>query len=285
VPRAEAAPAKLNLFLHVTGRREDGYHLLDSLAVFAALADTVTTAWADALTLAVTGPFAAAAGGGDDNLVLRAARALSPRHGASLTLEKMIPVAAGLGGGSSDAAAALRLLARLWRLPPATPALAVTLGADVPVCLSPAPQRMQGIGEVLAPAPALPPGLGLVLANPRVPLATPPVFRARSGPFDAPAALPARFADAADLAAFLATTRNGLEEAAVSLCPPIAAVRAACAALPGALLARMSGSGPTCFALFATVAEAQSAARLLIAREPGWWAWGGGLYREGEAGL
>jgi 4-diphosphocytidyl-2-C-methyl-D-erythritol kinase len=282
---AEAAPAKLNLFLHVTGRRDDGYHLLDSLAVFSALADTLTATEADALTLSVTGPFAPAAGRGDDNLVLRAARALSPRHGASLTLGKMIPVAAGLGGGSSDAAAALRLLARLWHMPPPTPALAVTLGADVPVCLSPAPARMQGIGEVLSPAPALPAGLGLVLANPRVPLATPPVFSARSGPFDAPVSLPARFADAADLAAFLATTRNGLEDAAVSLCPVIATVRAACAALPGALLARMSGSGPTCFALFATVAEAERAAGLLTAREPGWWAWGGGLYREGQAGL
>jgi 4-diphosphocytidyl-2-C-methyl-D-erythritol kinase len=282
---AEAAPAKLNLHLHVTGRREDGYHLLDSLAVFVALADHVSAAPAAALSLSVTGPFAAAAGGGDDNLVLRAARALGPGRGAALALEKRIPVAAGLGGGSSDAAAALRILSRLWAVPPATPSLAVTLGADVPVCLAAAPARMQGIGEVLSPAPALPPGLGIVLANPRLPLATPPVFRARVGPFDAPASLPDRFADAADLATFLATTRNGLEAAALSLCPPIAAVLAACAALPGALLARMSGSGPTCFALFATIAEAEAAATLLRQREPGWWAWGGGLYREGEAGL
>lgn len=282
---AEAAPAKLNLFLHVTGRREDGYHLLDSLAVFASLADTLTATPAGALSLAVTGPFAAAAGGDDDNLVLRAARALAPGRGAALALRKVIPVAAGLGGGSSDAAAALRLLARLWHLPPAPATLAVSLGADVPVCLAPRPARMQGIGEILSPAPALPAGMGLVLANPRVPLATPPVFRARTGPFDAPVSLPARFADAADLAAFLATTRNGLEAAAISLCPPIAAVLAACAALPGALLARMSGSGPTCFALFATLAEAEAAAALLTAREPGWWTWGGGLYREGQAGL
>lgn len=282
---AEAAPAKLNLFLHVTGRRDDGYHLLDSLAVFAGLADDLAAIPAASLSLAVTGPFAEAAGGGDDNLVLRAARALGPGQGAALTLAKHIPVAAGLGGGSSDAAAALRLLSRLWHLPPATPARAVTLGADVPVCLNPVPARMQGIGEVLSPAPALPPGLGLMLANPRVPLATPPVFRARSGPFDAPATLPAGFADAADLAGFLATTRNGLEAAALSLCPPISAVLAGCAALPGALMARMSGSGPTCFALFATAAEAEAAAVLLRQREPGWWAWGGGLYREGQAGL
>ncbi len=253
--------------------------------MFASLADRVSAAPAASLSLAVTGPFATEAGGGEDNLVLRAARALGPGQAAALALEKRIPVAAGLGGGSSDAAAALRLLSRLWAVPPATPALALTLGADVPVCLAPAPARMQGIGEVLSPAPALPPGLGLVLANPRVPLATPPVFRARSGPFDAPATLPSRFADAADLAGFLATTRNGLEAAALSLCPPISAVLAACAALPGALLARMSGSGPTCFALFATVAEAEAAAALLRQSKPGWWAWGGGLYREGQAGL
>ncbi|MCU0889224.1 MAG: 4-(cytidine 5'-diphospho)-2-C-methyl-D-erythritol kinase, partial [Rubritepida sp.] len=156
---AEAAPAKLNLYLHVTGRRDDGYHLLDSLAVFASLADRVSAAPAASLSLAVTGPFAAEAGGGEDNLVLRAARALGPGQGAALSLEKHIPVAAGLGGGSSDAAAALRLLSRLWAVPPATPALAVSLGADVPVCLAPAPARMQGIGDVLSPAPALPPGL------------------------------------------------------------------------------------------------------------------------------
>lgn len=219
--------------------------------------------------------------------MLRAARALNPRpgQGAALTLEKEIPVAAGLGGGSSDAAAALRLLPRLWGLPPVAASLAVTLGADVPVCLAPGPARMQGIGEVLSPAPALPPALGIVLANPRVTLPTPPVFRARSGPFDPPVAIPQRFADAADLAAFLATTRNGLEAAALSLCPVIATVLSACAALPGALIARMSGSGPTCFALFPSAADAEAAAALLGRRERRWWAWGGGLYRGGEAGL
>jgi 4-diphosphocytidyl-2-C-methyl-D-erythritol kinase len=200
-------------------------------------------------------------------------------------LEKHIPVAAGLGGGSSDAAAALRLLSRLWAVPKPARAVAARLGADVPVCLAAAPARMQGIGEIVTPARPLPAGLGLVLANPRLPLATPSVFHARSGPFDAPAEMPARLADAAALAAWLRTTRNGLEDAAVSLCPPVAGVLAACAALPDALIARMSGSGPTCFALFPTVAAAEAGAAALARAEPAWFTWGGGLYRQGPGGL
>jgi len=270
----------------VTGRRDDGYHLLDSLAVFASLADTVSATRSDAFSLSVTGPFAEAVGAGDDNLVLRAARLLAPHGaGAALSLDKRIPVAAGLGGGSSDAAAALRLLSRLWGVPMPAREAALRLGADVPVCLAAAPQRMQGIGEVVSAAPPLPVGLGMVLANPRLPLATPAVFRARSGSFDPPAELPAHFADAAALAAWLRTTRNGLEAAAVSLCPPVADVLAACAALPGALVARMSGSGPTCFALFPTVAAAEAGAAALSRAEPGWFTWGAGLYREGAGGL
>jgi 4-diphosphocytidyl-2-C-methyl-D-erythritol kinase len=285
-PVRDWAPAKVNLFLHVTGRRDDGYHLLDSLVVFADLADRLEARPAPALSLAVTGDFAAGAGAVGDNLVLRAARLLAPPNaGAALSLEKRIPVAAGLGGGSSDAAAALRLLSRLWGVPLPARAAVARLGADVPVCLSATPQRMQGIGEVVSPAPPLPEGLGLVLANPRLPLATQAVFGAYAQPFDAPAALPARLDDAAVLASWLRTTRNGLEPAAISLCPPVAEVLAACAALPGALLARMSGSGPTCFALFRSVAAAEAAAGLLARAEPGWFVCGAGLYREGAAGL
>lgn len=270
----------------MTGRRDDGYHLLDSLAVFAGLADTVSATPSDALSLSVTGPFAEAVGTAEDNLVLRAARVLAPPGaGAALSLDKRIPVAAGLGGGSSDAAAALRLLSRLWGVPIPAREAAARLGADVPVCLAARPARMQGIGEVLSPAPPLPAGLGMVLANPRLPLATQAVFRARSGSFDTPAELPARLADAAMLAAWLRATRNGLEAAALSLCPAVAEVLAACAALPGALIARMSGSGPTCFALFPTVAAAEAGAAALSRAEPGWFAWGGGLYREGAGGL
>jgi 4-diphosphocytidyl-2-C-methyl-D-erythritol kinase len=273
---AEAAPAKINLYLHVTGRRADGYHLLDSLVVFAGAADALRVAPAEGLTLAVEGPFAGALAGEGDNLVLRAARALAARAGiaprGALTLTKRLPVASGIGGGSADAAAALRLLARFWGVPPADGAMAVTLGADVPVCLAARPARMQGIGEVLLAAPRLPP-FGLVLVNPGVAVPTPAVFRARGGGFRAAAALPDAWPDAGAMAADLAGLENDLEAAAVGLAPAIGEVLAALRALPGGLLARMSGSGATCFALFADAAAAAAAARA-VAR-PGWWCWGG----------
>lgn len=268
---AEFAPAKVNLYLRVTGRRDDGYHLLDSLAVFAGVGDRVVAAPSPLLTLALTGAEAGALAAEADNLVLRAARALAPGRGAAITLDKALPVASGIGGGSADAAAALRALARLWGVAADLPALAATLGADVPVCVESRPARMQGIGEVLSPAPALPP-FGLLLANPRAPVATPAVFRARAPGFADPAPQPARLADAAALAAWLRPLGNDLEAAAVGLCPPIASVLAAIAATPGCLLARMSGSGATCFGLYATPAAAEAAARGLPAA---WWRWGG----------
>ena len=283
---AEPAPAKVNLFLHVTGRRADGYHLLDSLAVFGPAADALEASPAGALTLSVDGPFGAALADEADNLVLRAARVLSeaaggaPR-GAALRLVKRLPVASGIGGGSADAAAALRLLDRVWgtgfgaeRLA----RLAAALGADVPVCVGSAPARMGGVGGDLSPAPALPGDCGLLLVNPGVALATPSVFRARTGPFSAPAALPARWSDAAAMAADLGSLRNDLEAPAVALCPPVGEALAALRALPGCLLARMSGSGATCFGLFADVAAAQRASALLPAA---WWRAAGGLYGAG----
>ena len=182
----EAAPAKVNLFLHVIGRRPDGYHLLDSLVVFAGCGDCLTVRESDRLSLEVDGPFAAALTGEGDNLVLRAARALAHATGNKprglLRLTKNLPVASGIGGGSADAAAALRLLARHWGAAPAGDALALQLGADVPVCLAGRPARMQGIGEILRPAPALP-AFGLVLVNPAVAVSTPLVFRAHPGDF------------------------------------------------------------------------------------------------------
>ena len=278
-PEAEEyAPAKVNLALHVLGRRADGYHLLDSLVVFADIGDTLRAAPAEALALDVTGPFAAALAGDADNLALRAARRLAAAAGiaprARLTLDKRLPVASGIGGGSADAAAALRLLARLWHLPLPSTELALALGADVPVCLAGRPARMAGIGEALAPAPALPP-CGLLLVNPGVAVATPAVFRARSGPFSPPLDLPDGWADAAALAADLARLGNDLEAPAVALAPAIGTVLAALRALPGTLLARMSGSGATCFALFATAAHARQAATQVT--RPGWWAWGGAV--------
>jgi 4-diphosphocytidyl-2-C-methyl-D-erythritol kinase len=272
----EFAPAKVNLYLHVTGRRTDGYHLLDSLAVFPAIGDVVHAAPADDLTLSVSGPFAGGLQAEPDNLVLRAARTLAAHSGipalARLTLEKHLPVASGIGGGSADAAAAMRLLARLWGVPNATPALAVGLGADVPVCLSCTPTRMGGIGEILTASPGLP-TFGMVLANPRVGVATPAVFRARAPGFTPTAALPAAWPDAASMASGLAGLTNDLQDAAIALCPPIAEVLAALRVLPGCLLARMSGSGATCFALFATPEAAEASARRL--ERPDWWVWGG----------
>ena len=265
----------------MVGRRADGYHLLDSLAVFPPIGDLLCAEPAPALTLAIDGPFAPALAGEPDNLVLRAARALAaaadrePRE--RLTLAKNLPVASGIGGGSADAAAALRLLARLWKVQLAAPVLqkvALGLGADVPVCLGSVATRMGGIGEVLSPAPALP-DCGIVLANPGGAVSTQAVFRIRCGGFSAPATLPDGWRDAADMAADLGACGNDLETPAIALCAPIGDVLSALRALPACLLARMSGSGPTCFGLFADAKAAATAATALQRR--GWWCWGGAI--------
>jgi 4-diphosphocytidyl-2-C-methyl-D-erythritol kinase len=277
----EAAPAKVNLYLHVTGRRADGYHLLDSLVVFAGIGDVLEAAPSDTLSLRVEGPFAAGLADELDNLVLRAARALAAEAGvparARLVLHKNLPVASGIGGGSADAAAALRLLARLWDLrpdPSAMARLALALGADVPVCLTGRASRMSGIGEQLAAAPRLP-DCGILLVNPGVAVATADVFRARSGPWSSPAPLPAAWSDTASVADHLRQLHNDLEQAAVALQPVIGNVLAVLAGLPGCRLARMSGSGATCFGLFDTPGIAVRAAMQI--RHPGWWNWGGAL--------
>ncbi|WP_309228542.1 4-(cytidine 5'-diphospho)-2-C-methyl-D-erythritol kinase [Roseomonas sp. KE2513] len=279
VTPSEDAPAKVNLHLHVTGRRADGYHLLDSLVVFAGAADKVSVRAGEGVTLDLGGPEGGALSAEPDNLVLRAARLLAeaaerPLPGAALHLEKRLPVASGIGGGSADAAAALRALDRFWGLEMGAArleALALRLGADVPVCIGSLPARMRGVGEVLTPAPRLP-AFGLVLANPRVALPTPAVFAGRKGAFSAPAALPSGWTDAAALAEGLRALRNDLEPPAIALCPPVAAVLAALEALPGALMARMSGSGATCFAVFA---DGERAARAAEALPAAWWRWGG----------
>lgn len=279
----EAAPAKINLYLHVTGRRDDGYHLLDSLVAFAAIGDTLSAEPAETLSLRVTGPFAAELTADADNLVLRAARALAAEAGVStgahLVLDKHLPVASGIGGGSADAAAALRLLRRLWRLSP-QPAvlarLAAGLGADVPVCLVGRAARMGGIGERLEPAPALP-ACGIVLVNPGIAVATAEVFRMRRGAWSQPAMLPSGWDGAAAMAADLGRLRNDLEPAAIALRPVIAEVLTKIAATPGCKLARMSGSGATCFGLYADSASARQALGHLDRQ--GWWSWAGSLRR------
>ncbi len=275
--RQSFAPAKVNLFLHVVGQRPDGYHRLDSLVVFAGVGDFLHAAPAKDLRLQVTGPFAATLGAGPDNLVLRAARILDSQKGAKLTLEKRLPVASGIGGGSADAAATLRLLSRMWDVPAASPAQALALGADVPVCLTSAPCRMGGVGEVITPSPALP-RFGIALVNPGVEVSTASIFRARQGVFSSPAMLPGGWGSAAALAADLAACRNDLEPPAIALCPAIGDALAKLRATRGCRLARMSGSGATCFALYDSPQEAARAAAQCHRR--GWWSWGGELCHE-----
>ncbi len=273
----ECACAKINLYLHVTGRREDGYHLLDSLGVFAGAHDVVSAMESDVLSLSIDGPFAAGLQANADNLVLRAVRALAeatdrPAH-AALRLTKNLPIASGIGGGSADAAATLRALASLCGVT-IPQNLAQTLGADVPVCLRSTASRMTGIGEILTPAPGLP-SCGLVLINPGVALSTPAVFRARTGAFSLPAALPPAWPNAHAMADTLASLTNDLQAAAEQLCPAISQVLAALRADSACLLSRMSGSGATCFGLYETPAAARQAAASLS--RPGWWCWGGSL--------
>jgi 4-diphosphocytidyl-2-C-methyl-D-erythritol kinase len=276
------ARAKINLYLHVVGRRADGYHLLDSLVCFTELGDELAFNPAPALSLAVDGPFAPALAGsnlvgdklGGDNLVLAAARLIDPAGGAAIRLTKQLPVAAGIGGGSADAAAALTGLCRLWGRPLPAPDRALALGADVPVCLAPGPCFVGGVGEALLPAPALPRGF-LVLANPRRALPTVEVFRGygrrAAGRFSEPARWDDAPADIGALARRLAERGNDLSEAAIELVPEVREVIAALAAAPGCLLARMSGSGATCFGLFAGEAAAAKAAAMLQAGAPQWW--------------
>jgi 4-diphosphocytidyl-2-C-methyl-D-erythritol kinase len=272
-----AAPAKVNLTLQVTGKRDDGYHLLSSLVVFAGVFDRVVVEPSDRLSLDVVGPNAAALAGvpSTDNIVLRAAWALAAAsgstQGAKITLHKILPVAAGIGGGSTDAAAALHGLMRLWNVALPTDrlmALAGGLGADVPVCLRGRPMEMSGIGEVLREAPPLP-AAWMLLVNPGVPLSTPRVFGARQGAFSTATPLAEAPRDAAALATALAPLRNDLTAAAISLEPEVGRVLAALSLLPGCLLSRMSGSGATCWGLFATEYECRAAA--LRSEQPGWW--------------
>jgi 4-diphosphocytidyl-2-C-methyl-D-erythritol kinase len=269
------APAKVNLYLHVTGRRADGYHLLDSLIVFTALSDQLELRLADGMSLSVEGTFADGAGPSDENLVLRAARALADAAGVdkgmAATLTKNIPSAAGLGGGSADAAAALRGLMQLWDIPPDAvdlPSLALKLGADIPVCLARDTSFVGGIGEEIVPAPILP-DAGMLLVNPGVALATPSVFAGRRGGFVPSGRFSGPPATVEALADMLRERGNSLAEAAIRLAPVIEDVLAALEAAPGCRLARMTGSGATCFGLFDGEAAATDAAGAL--QRDGWW--------------
>ncbi len=275
----ESAWAKINLTLQITGRRADGYHELESAVVFADVGDVLAIDATDAnsLTLTIEGPFAAPLLNEKDNLVLRAAAALRKHAGieagAAITLTKNLPVASGIGGGSADAAAALRGLSRLWQLDlPASELaeMALTLGADVPVCLRGEAAIMSGIGEELQPLPALPP-LWLLLVNPGVAVSTSAVFSSLAGSFSEareprlPPAGPAAFID------WLTLRGNDLQVPACRLAPAVTEVLAALDDMDDCLLARMSGSGATCFGLFENEAAARAAAAALAETHPEWW--------------
>ena len=283
--RAEKAPAKINLTLRVLGRRADGYHELESLVAFAGVGDALTFAPGGALTLAVSGATAQAAGDNADNLVLKAARALAERIAGltlgSFALSKRLPVAAGLGGGSADAAAALRLLARANGIALDDSRLmqaAQATGADVPVCLDPKPRLMRGVGDVLSDPLDLP-RLFAVLVNPGVAVSTRDVFAALNlasrptsgGGSSSPLVLEGWGGEPTALVTALAKDRNDLEAPAIELEPAIAEVLSVLHELPGCRLARMSGSGATCFGLFPTNAAATAAARTLRVGYPQWW--------------
>jgi len=274
------ARAKVNLWLQVVGRRADGYHLLDSLVAFTDLADEIEVAPGSDLSLEIAGPAAASLEGGPDNLVLKAARLLAGRAGvaprAAIRLTKRIPVAAGLGGGSADAAATLLALVDLWRLampPEELFDLAVTLGADVPMCLAGRPALASGIGERLAPAPALP-ACAILLVNPGIALPTPAVFGARQGGFSAARPIADGWRDLGSLAEDLGRRGNDLTLAAISLQPDIAGVLDRLRRSDGVAHVAMSGSGATCFGLYGTIEDAKRAASRLPAA---WWRHAGRL--------
>ncbi|APG48400.1 4-(cytidine 5'-diphospho)-2-C-methyl-D-erythritol kinase [Phaeobacter porticola] len=272
------APAKINLTLHVTGRRADGYHLLDSLVVFADIGDRIFAERSDQLSLSVVGPMAAGVPTGVGNLMMQAAEMLSPGRGAALVLEKHLPPASGIGGGSSDAAATLRLLSELWKIPVLEAAETLVLGADLPVCMRPSPQRMQGIGEQIVPVASIP-DCAIMLVNPGVSVATPAIFRAlgrRDNP-PMPDVLPT-WGAARDLADWLRTQRNDLEAPAISIQPVIEDVLQALASTE-AIFSAMSGSGATCYALFESKEVAQKEAARLTEARPDWWVQSGMLLR------
>jgi 4-diphosphocytidyl-2-C-methyl-D-erythritol kinase len=289
-PLVVRAPAKLNLFLTITGRRADGYHELDSLFAFCGLHDEVAVTASDDLALRIAaGRFATAVAGEQDNLVLRAARLLQRESGvtagAGIDLVKEIPVAAGLGGGSADAAATLVALNTYWDLhwpPERLEAIASALGADVPACIRSRPVHARGIGDALEPAPSLPEA-GVLLVNPLVATPTPAVFKAFAAqhPVIPPRDLPPPPEAYASLDALISVMRsrgNDLTDAAIDVTPAIADVLGRLRGLPGVAFAGLSGSGATCFALFESREAAAAARETLGAIEPGWWRWAGGFH-------
>lgn len=273
-----AAPAKINLYLHVTGKRADGFHLLDSLVAFAAVHDTITIEPSHNLELTTDGPFGTGLPTTSDNLVLRAAEQLRSladiSEGARITLSKQLPIASGIGGGSADAAATIKGLVRLWGIHPGhydLSGLALGLGADVPICLYGQAAFMGGIGEQIEPL-AYFPDVPMVLVNPGVGVSTPAIFKARKSEFSLPGQFDTPLTSAEALIKILKDSRaNDLAQPAIETEPIIGDVLAAIEATTGCQLSRMSGSGATCFGLYATQADADRAADQIKTSQPEWW--------------
>lgn len=271
------APAKVNLTLHVTGQRDDGYHLLDSLVVFADVSDQLGATTAPDLRISVNGPFSPGVPTDHTNLIMRAADVLRQARGvslgAALSLEKHLPHAAGIGSGSSDAAATLNMLAKLWAVAP-LPASApevLALGADVPVCLhAPKPARMSGIGEDLSPVPRLP-DCALVLVRPPVDVPTNAVFQALQSKNGTPMTALPEGLDFEGFATWLAAQRNDLQAPAEVIAPEIKEAILKLESLPAVSVAGMSGSGATCFALVKDMAAARHVARIVQVSQMNWW--------------
>ncbi|WP_421983551.1 4-(cytidine 5'-diphospho)-2-C-methyl-D-erythritol kinase [Roseibium sp.] len=278
-PAAELARAKVNLALHITGQRADGYHLLESLVVFPQIGDRLSVVTSETLELVVEGPFAHdLQGPTDENLVVKAARLFADAAGLDplnlkMTLSKRLPVASGIGGGSSDAATALRLLedhTGIYLDDDRLKSIALQLGADVPVCLSVQPQLMRGIGGEVSPAPQMP-KCGMVLVNPRLGVSTPEVFKAlqnRKNP--TLPRFPDSFESLSNLTGFLTLCRNDLQQPAIAICPEIGDILQALTAEDDIVFARMSGSGATVFGLCETGREMEME-RSLRKRRPDWW--------------
>ena len=271
------APAKINLYLHVTGRRDDGYHELDSLVVFADVGDRVRARPAVETTVELSGPYAGSLEDGEGNLVLRAFKVLSEHIGSTanigLKLEKNLPVASGIGGGSADASAVIKALITLWDIHVDERDLfdlALELGSDVPACLAGKPTYMSGIGEILEPVEQLP-ALPAVLVNPDIQISTSAVFKGFSMKFSEPGHINDMPNDIECLVRALAGRRNDLYDIAKDMVPEIANVLTMLEATSGCLLARMSGSGATCFGIYANGADAQIAAHMIGGIKPYWW--------------
>ncbi len=286
------APAKINLYLHVTGRLESGYHTLDSLVAFADIGDHITIQPADELSFDITGPYARAfskmahdTSRASENLVIRAIHGLSEMMGekpnVKIKLHKNLPLSSGIGGGSSDAAATLWGLLELWEIPSASPSLQgmmSRLGADVPVCFACQPKRIRGIGDVLDSVPHLP-EIPIVLVNPLKQCATAEVFAFFSGAYKEPIPLPEDLGTYNSLISFLKEHENDLHKAACQIVPEIDNISNTLSSQKGCGLARLSGSGATCFGLFEDEAHAKMAVQNIRQDNPDWWVKTGWLNR------